>query len=95
MKALDEYMQALEIDPENEVALKAIGNMDNDRPLASLRLGPTAETREFHEGARRHDHRGRAHVETRPLPGPRPPPGCGTAGCFAFPSATGCGSTFR
>lgn len=28
MKALDEFMKALEIDPENEVALKAIGNMD-------------------------------------------------------------------
>lgn len=28
MKALDEYMQALEIDPENEAALKAIGKVD-------------------------------------------------------------------
>ena len=28
MKALDEYMKALDIDPENEVALKAIGKID-------------------------------------------------------------------
>lgn len=28
MKALDEFMQALDIDPENQVALKAIGEMD-------------------------------------------------------------------
>jgi Tfp pilus assembly protein PilF len=28
MKALDEYVQALDLDPENEVALKAIGTID-------------------------------------------------------------------